>query len=158
MGYHWGRAVTSAVITLAIAIGYGIWVTTNGPAVGDTAGWAIATLVLFAVVVAAHIVVLILYHMGFAFALAVHRRSAEGVEEDVEAAVVEDEMVRFAELRATRVAAVCSAIGTIAMLVALAFDAPIPIALGCLAAGALLGTAIEPFVRAYNIGGGASRA
>ena len=153
MSYSSKKTISSMAAGIILIIGYIIYARGGtAPAHDDLKAWAVVILVFIGIGVAATIVVQILFHIAFAVGTAVKEREQDDktVERIIEASVIEDERDKFISLKSGRAGYICSGIGFVAALAALAFGLSALFALHILFGAVFIGSFVEGVVSIYH--------
>jgi hypothetical protein len=157
MIYNSKKTIANTIAGVLLAIGYIIYALGNSaPASDDLKGWAVAMLIFVGIGVAAIIVIMILFHIGYAIGVAVkeevrsgNKKGGKEVERIINSSMVEDERDKLIERKSDRVEHIFAGVGFIGMLIALACGASavtaLHIMLGATSGGMLVGGCVNIF-------------
>jgi len=132
MSYQEKRTIVSmatTAVTLAAYCVYALARLRSGALdPGDLRSWALAILVFVGVLVIASIVIQVVFHVLLSAVMAAKAVKAgepcdREVEESIEASMVDDEMVKLIEMKASRWGFACSGVGFVVALSAAALGA-----------------------------------
>ena len=120
----------------------------SAPFVGglsELSDWAKLMLLGIGAGIAIQILSVILFHIVMSAGIAIREGHCDDaqIEREIESSAAEDEMDAQIEYRSTRIGAVCSGIGFVAALVALAANVPTAVALNIAFAALALGSICE---------------
>jgi len=160
MSFKSKRTLVTLITGIGLAVGYSTYALgRHAPAAGDIGAWALAMLVFIGGAILASIIIQIAFHIIYSVGVAVRERTREDVE--VERIIVsdtaEDELDKLIGLKSSRAGYVCTGLGFVVALAALAFldtstVAALHVVMGACFAGALLEGCVS--IRLYEKGVG----
>jgi hypothetical protein len=122
---------------------------------GDLKFWARTILVFIGIGIAASIIIQIVFHILLSVAIAVQKKMQDDkcedkeIEKSIGAEMVEDEMDKLIELKATRVGFIAAGIGFVTALLALVFNYSTVVMLNILFVSFSGGALLEGFAQLY---------
>jgi len=145
------RTLTSIITGAIFLVAYAVYALGRDFSSTDLKSWAILLLIFIGISIAAMVLIQILFHLIFAVGTAVkeHEKGDREVERIIEASVVEDEMDALINLKSGHVGSICTGLGFVAALAALALSVPAAIALHIMFGASALGSLIEGGVSIY---------
>jgi hypothetical protein len=152
MSYNSKRTIVSMVAGGVLVAAYAVYALGGrAPAAGDLKAWAGAMLIFIGIGVAAVIVIQILFHIAFAIGVAVKERGSgeEEIERIIASSTVEDEREKLIGLKSSGVGYVCTGIGFVSALAALALGMSALTALHILFGACAASSFIEGGVSVY---------
>jgi len=159
MSYHEKRAIVMSITGLAVLAAYCFYafgqVQAGMAAFEDLKFWARTILIFIGIGIAATIVIQIIFHILLSVSTAVSKHVREGVvdekeiERSINAEMVEDEMNRLVELKASRVGYIFTGIGFVAGLIALLLNFQPAVLINSVFIAASLGTILEGFAQLF---------
>ncbi len=152
MSYNSKRNIASVIAGVIVIVAYIIYALgEHSPAPKDLKSWAIAILVFIGIGVGAVIIIQILFHLVFAIGIAFEQRERgdEGVERIIKSSMTEDEREKAVSLKSSKVGYICSGVGFVVALTALAFEMTSVAALHILFGTFAVGSIMEGIVSVY---------
>lgn len=149
MSYQEKKLIAGIVTGLLVVAAYCVYAFGIDQSARDLKGWAVTMLVFIGIGVGAAIVMQIIFHIVFAAALAVREGCDKRVEAEMEACMVEDEMVKLIELKSVRSGYAVAGIGFVAGLVALVLGAAPAVMLNIVFLSCSAGSVAEGFSGLY---------
>ena len=138
-----GALITAAYIIYAMG--------EHAPHIDDIKSWSISMLIFIAVGVVALIFVQIIFHVIFSVGVAVKEQnlSDKEVERIISSEMVEDEREKVVNLKSAHIGYICTGIGAVAMLIALASGVSAVISLHILFGSLVLASEFEGVASLY---------
>jgi hypothetical protein len=130
MSYQEKRTLTSMFAGIVVMVAYYLYAFgkyQKGLVVAsDLKFWAGAMLLFIGIGIVASIIIMIVFHIIYAIAIAVKQRNCDEKEinRTIESSMVEDEMDKLIELKSSRIGFIFAGIGFVAALVSLVFEQP----------------------------------
>jgi len=128
MSYQEKRTLTSMVSGVVVLVAYCLYAFGKYQkglvAASDLKFWAGTMLAFIGIGVVASIIILILFHILYAIALAVKQHNCDEtmINQTIESSMVEDEMDTLIELKSSRIGFLFAGIGFVGALVSLLFE------------------------------------
>ncbi len=149
MSYQEKRTLTNMVTGVVILAAYSLYAFgkyQNGLVeTTDLKFWAATMLIFIGIGVIASVIIMILFHILYAIALAVKQRNCDGekINQTIESSMVEDEMDTLIGLKSSRIGFICAGIGFVAALVSLILEQPAMVMLNLLFFSFSIGSLVE---------------
>lgn len=145
MSYQEKKLIASIVSGMLVLAAYCIYVFGVNLALGDLKHCAATMLIFIGIGVGATIIVQIIFHIVYAASLAkkTGRCDDKQINSEMEANMVEDEMVKLIDLKSSRVGYVIAGIGFVAGLVSLVLGAEAAVMLNIFFISCSVGSIIE---------------
>jgi len=152
MNYNNKRTIISMVAGALITAAYIIYAMgERAPHMDDIKSWSISMLIFIAVGVVALIFVQIIFHVILSVGVAVKEQnlSDKEVERIISSEMVEDEREKVINLKSAHIGYICTGIGVVAMLIALATGVSVVISLHILFGSLVLSSELEGVASLY---------
>ncbi len=157
MSYQEKRTILSVTIGVLLLVAYCIYAFGSAGAtqVDDLKFWATTMLVFIGIGIVAMIVIQIVFHILLSISLAVKQKMIDEscddkeIEKSIQREMVEDEMDKLIELKASRIGLSFAGFGFVAGLIALGLDASVVVMLNILFISYSVGTVIEGLTQLY---------
>jgi hypothetical protein len=135
MSYQVKRAITSLVSGTLFVVAYCVYAfgkyRSGAVAPGDMKFWALTMLIFVGAGIVVIIAIQILFHILYAVGIAVKKRDRDEKEIDraIKASILEDEMDKLIDLKASRIGSILPGVGFVASLAALVLGSSTELAL-----------------------------
>ncbi|MBI9095531.1 MAG: hypothetical protein JEY71_11665 [Sphaerochaeta sp.] len=155
MSYQEKRTLTSMVSGVVVIISYYLYAFGKYQkglvGVSDLKFWAGTMLTFIGIGIIASIIIMILFHILYAIALAAKQRhyDEKEISNTIESSMVEDEMDKLIGLKSSRIGFICAGVGFVGALVTLLFDQPPMVMLNLLFFSFSLGSLFEGGLTLY---------
>ncbi len=159
MSYKIKRVIIALITGAVLLIAYGIYafgkVNSGAATLDDTKFWATTILQVIGIGIVAMIVIQIVFHILLSIGAAISEQIKTGtcddkkVEKSIEMEMVEDEMDKLIELKATKIGYAIVGIGFVAALVSLVLEWPLAVMLNILFGSFVIGSIIEACVQIH---------
>ena len=164
MSYKIKRIIVALISGVLILIAYSAYavgkVNSGAASLDDTRFWATTILAAIGIAIVAMIVIQIVFHIVLSIAAAVDEQIKTGqcddkkVERNIELEMVEDEMDKMIELKATKIGFTIVGIGFVAALGTMALGGQTGVMLNIMFGSFAVGSMIEAIAQIYYYGKG----
>ncbi len=155
MSYQEKRTLTSMFSGVVVLVAYSLYAFGKYQKglveASDLKFWAGTMLIFIGIGIVASIIIMILFHILYAVALAVKQRNPDEkvINQAIESSMVEDEMDKLIGLKALRIGFILAGIGFVGALVSLLFEQPPMVMLNVLFFSFSLGSLFEGGLSLY---------
>lgn len=145
MSYQEKKIIARLISGILVLAAYCIYVFGVNQTLGDLKHLAVTMLIFIGIGIGATIVIQIIFHIVFAASLAIKKEQCDDkkVESEMEACMVEDEMVKLIDLKSSRVGYAIAGMGFVAGLVSLVLNAAPTVMLNIFFVSCSVGSIIE---------------